>query len=105
MAVRHRELLGRRNDVDLIRLHLGLGIDLDHGHVGGALEKFRQRAGVVGRKMQDDDEGGPGIDGRLGEEGLQGGNAARRSAQTYDRQSVRFTDRTKTIIFKLRILF
>ena len=82
----HRQVLSRRNDVNVVRLHLGQRAHLHHRHGRGPLQNLRHGAVVLGRQMHDDDKDEAAVDWQSLEELLQRLQAAGRSAQTHHRQ-------------------
>ena len=57
VTVLGHEVVARGNDVDVVGLKLHPGDDLHHRHRRRAAEDFRDVALVVGREVDNDDEG------------------------------------------------
>ena len=77
-AVDHRQVVGRRDHVDVIALDLHPPGDLRHRHAGRHLQDRRGIALVRRREVQDDDERHVRLGGQAFEQGLDRGRARRR---------------------------
>ena len=79
-AVDHRQVVGRRNHVDVVALDLHPPVDLRHRHAGRQLQDRRGVALVLRRQVQDDDERHVRRRGQALEQRLDRGQPARGGA-------------------------
>ncbi len=85
-AIHHRQVHVGRDHVDVAGFDLDPRGHLHHRHAGGALEDRCGRARMLGRQVQDDDEGHLVGRRHVLEQALQGGQAAGRCANSDHRE-------------------
>jgi hypothetical protein len=79
-TISHREVLVRRNDINMVRLDVHFLQNLSDGKRADGLQHLRKTAVVLGREMQDDDIGDPTVGRHLFEKCGQGLYASGRGA-------------------------
>ena len=84
-AVRDAERRVRRDDIDVVCLHLRAIGDFDDRHPGVGPQQFDHRALVVGVEVRHQHERHAAVGRRFREEALEGVEPARRGTDTHDR--------------------
>jgi hypothetical protein len=104
-AVGHRQMFARRDDVNVVRLHLHRFIHLDDRHFGDVLQQRSQDAFVFGRKMEHHHEGHAAVRRHLREKSLERPDASGGPSEAHHRQQVVGEARNDIIHFPGGFLF